>query len=434
MCARRKRKLKSFFRFMKGNVLVLTMTRTMQAFLFQMAMPFLPLYILALHGTEAAIGLVFSLGPLAGIFVYPIAGYLADRINRVKLIGIMGIIASLTYLFYVFAQHWSMLALGYFLGGFMIFHIPAMSALLADSLSPEQRGVGFATVWALPGAIGILSPYIAGVLITIYGIHAAMKYVYASAIVVDIIASLIHIRFLRETTKTKSKIAMRSIPSMTKKSYTNLWKTVKWMPKSIRSIALVLILSFLFNSIAGPFWIVYGKFGIGLSEDQWGLILTISSVLSVALTIPAGAITDRFGKRNILIAGLAILLLPVFFFVYSSTFMEVLVIFTIISIINSFLIPACSALIADIVPRRWRGRVMALMGRGVLHIWSGGYPWGGPSAMGFLLSIPMMIGSFIGGYIYGFNPIYPWFLLSASIVLSLILTIVLLREPEKPEL
>ena len=54
--------------------------------------------------------------------------------------------------------------------------------------------------------------------------------------------------------------------------------------------------------------------------------------------------------------------------------------------------------------------------------------------MGFLLSIPMMIGSFIGGYIYGFNPIYPWLLLSASIVLSLIVTIVFLREPKEPEL
>ena len=417
---------------MKGNVLVLTTTQTMQSFIFQMAMPFLSLYILALHGTDAVIGLVFSLGTLAGVFVYPIAGYLADNINRVKLIGVMGIIASLTYLFYVFAQHWSMLALGYFLGGFMIFHIPAVSALMADSLSPEQRGVGFATVWALPGAIGILSPYIAGVLITTYGMYAAMKYIYASAVVVGIITSLIRVRFLREP--TKSKIAMRSIPSMTKKSYTNLWETVKWMPKNVRSIALVLILSFFFNSIAGPFWVVYGKFRIGLNEHQWGLILLISSALSVALTIPAGAITDRLGKRNTLIAGLTISLLPVFFFVYSSTFMEVLVIFVITSIINSFLVPACSALIADIVPRRWRGRVMGLMGRGVLHIWSSGYPWGGASSMGFLLSIPMIIGSFMGGYIYGFNPIYPWLLLSASIVLSLILTIVLLREPEKPEL
>ena len=51
----------------------------MQSFLFQMAMPFLPLYIEALHGTEADVGLVFSLAPLAGFFVYPIAGYLADN-------------------------------------------------------------------------------------------------------------------------------------------------------------------------------------------------------------------------------------------------------------------------------------------------------------------------------------------------------------------
>jgi MFS family permease len=420
---------------MKGNILVLIITRLMQSFLFQMAMPFLSLYIGALRGTDAAVGLVFSLGPLAGVFVYPIAGYLADSINRVKLIGIMGIISSITYLFYVFAQHWSMLGLGYFLGGFMIFHIPAMSALMADSLSPEQRGVGFATLWALPGAIGILSPAIAGVLISVYGLSTAMRYIYASTVVVGIITSLIQIKFLRETTTgTKSKISMRSLPSITKESYKTLRETVKWMPKNTRSVALILILSFFFNSIAGPFWVVYGTSIIALTEYQWGLILLVSSALSVALTIPAGAITDRFGKRNMIIAGLAMSLFPVFFFVYSSTFMEVLVIFVIISIINSFLIPACSALVADIVPRQWRGRVMSLMGRGVLHVWSGGYPWGGAAGMGFLLSIPMMIGSFIGGYIYGSNPTYPWLLLSASIVLSLVVTIVFLREPKEPEL
>jgi MFS family permease len=418
---------------MKGNVLILTMTQTIQSFIFQMAMPFLSLYILTLNGTDAAVGFVFSLGSLAGIFVYPMAGYLADHVRRVRLIGIMGIAAASTYLFYVFAQHWSMIALGYFLGGFMIFHVPSISALMADSLSPEQRGVGFATVWALPGAIGILSPYIAGVLITVIGINAAMKYIFALATVAGIVTSIIHLKLLRETMSANLETSTLSVASMMRKSYANLIETVRWMPKSVKSIALVLILSFFFNSIAAPFWVVSGKFTIGLMEDQWGLILLISSALSVALTIPAGAIIDRVGKRNILITGLSILLFPVVLFAYCSTFLEVLAVFVIISIANSFLLPACSAFVADIVPRQWRGRVMGLMGRGALHVWSSGYAWGGSLSTGFLLSIPAMIGSFVGGYIYSLNPSYPWILLSTSIIASLVLTVILLREPDKPE-
>lgn len=398
-----------------------------------MAMPFLSLYIYALNGTDAAVGFVFSLGSLAGIFVYPMAGYLADHVKRVKLIGIMGIAAASTYLFYVFAQHWSMLALGYFLGGFMIFHIPSISALMADSLSPEQRGVGFATVWALPGAIGILSPYIAGVLITVIGIDAAMKYIFALATGAGIVTSIIHLKLLRETMSANLETSTLSVASMMRKSYTNLIETVRWMPKSVKSIALVLILSFFFNSIAAPFWVVYGKFTIGLMEDQWGLILLISSALSVALTIPAGAIIDKVGKRTTLITGLSLLVFPVVFFAYSNTFVDVLVMFFMISIANSFLLPACSALIADIVPRQWRGRVMGLMGRGALHVWSSGYPWGGSFSMGFLLSVPAVIGYFVGGYISAFNPSYPWILLSTSIVASVVLTVLLIREPDKPE-
>jgi MFS family permease len=57
------------------------------------AWPFFPLYIGALGGSVTEIGLVYALGGLAGLILYPVGGYIADHKGRVRLV------ANATYLF-----------------------------------------------------------------------------------------------------------------------------------------------------------------------------------------------------------------------------------------------------------------------------------------------------------------------------------------------
>ena len=55
---------------------------------------------------------------------------------------------------------------------------------------------------------------------------------------------------------------------------------------------------------------------------------------------------------------------------------------------------------------------------------------GGGYARGFILFIPATIGAFFGGYIYDYNPILPWLLQVAVLVVSIALTYVYIKEPE----
>jgi len=80
--------------FMNGNILVLTVTRVLGMFCRSMVFPYASLYILALGGEPAQIGIVNSLRPLAGLIMFPIAGYLADRAGRVKLIALGGYLSG----------------------------------------------------------------------------------------------------------------------------------------------------------------------------------------------------------------------------------------------------------------------------------------------------------------------------------------------------
>ena len=137
---------------------------------------------------------------------------------------------------------------------------------------------------------------------------------------------------------------------------------------------------------------------------------------------------DWFGKKNVLIVALAISIAPVLFFPYCQTFQQLIIVLSLITAVGMLLTPACQALEADIVPREKRGRIVAALGRGAISLRVTGV------TAGFIPSIGSMCGSLASGFIYMFNPTYPWILLAATLGVCLILAVLFVKEPEKVEL
>ena len=77
--------------------MVFSITDLLGNFSRAMVFPYVSLYILALGGNAAQIGIVNSLAPLAGLIMFPLGGYFADRTNRVKLIVLASYLWSLRY-------------------------------------------------------------------------------------------------------------------------------------------------------------------------------------------------------------------------------------------------------------------------------------------------------------------------------------------------
>jgi len=153
---------RSMFWFVQGNVKVLMFCRVIWSASTSIVYPFFSLYILALGGTETEVGLINALGIIAGMVLYPVGGYIADRSGRVKLIGYSTFLYAFAHLFFVIANDWRMIALGQFMSQLLLFYMPAMNALEADSLPPGVRGRGFAMMMAVPGAVRVVAPVIGG--------------------------------------------------------------------------------------------------------------------------------------------------------------------------------------------------------------------------------------------------------------------------------
>jgi len=210
-----------------------------------LAWPFFPLYIEALGGSATEIGLVYALGGLAGLILYPVGGYIADHRGRVKLVSIATYLFALSFIPFIIAQNWVMLAVGYFTQQLVLFYMPAVNAIMADSLPVHRRGIGFATITAIPQAVGLLSPFIGGYLIDhvfgggIDGLTVAMRISYTAGIAIGLLVAVIRLKFLQETLKkSDSTVSLHNIPLLLKTSYIHLSKSLKWMSQTLRSIAI----------------------------------------------------------------------------------------------------------------------------------------------------------------------------------------------------
>jgi MFS family permease len=73
---------------LRGNLFWLVICQCIWQFTTNIPRPYLPLYIENLGGSPSDIGLVNSASAIAGLFLYPLGGYIADKSGRVKLISL----------------------------------------------------------------------------------------------------------------------------------------------------------------------------------------------------------------------------------------------------------------------------------------------------------------------------------------------------------
>jgi MFS family permease len=427
-----KRALQKRFEFMNANLRVLTIRQILGMFCRRMVISYASLYILAVGGGEAQIGVVNSLLPIAGLIVFPISGYLTDRTGRVRLIALAGYFSALTTLLYVFAPSWEWLALAALLQGIVVFQFPPSSAILADSLKPQNRGVGIATMSTLASGFAMFSPYIAGIILEVQGITAGMRLLYVLLALSQGISSTLIIKYLRETVVIEKMGTKLNILAILKDTYAGIPGLIRNMPRSIKALGLLVGLGFIANGISSPFWVVYVTDVIGLSSIDWGLILLFESIFRTVLTIPCGMIADRFTRTKTLFAGVLCSLIALPSLILAQTFLHVLVIRLGVGLAGALFLPSSTALMADYIPRDMRGRVMAAIGRGSVLIGATGGGIGGPG-MGYFFTIPVMVVSVLGGLLYTVNPTYPWICILGITIIQLLSIVFFIRDPEKAE-
>jgi MFS transporter, DHA1 family, quinolone resistance protein len=421
------------FRYLTGNIRVLALTDMLGNFARNAVFPYASLYILALGGNAAQIGFVNFIALSTGLLMLPVAGFITDRADRVRLLAFSGFLSSLFLGLVVVAPTWQLVAVAFFLYGSVVFQFPAYASLVADSLAPGDRGRGLGLMNTVSSSISILAPYLAGLIIEYYTADLGMRLLYAGMLIIYLASALIQLRFLKEDNpEGHGKVTLAGLVEALTRAYARIPGLLGLMPTPLKALAWVVLLSFLANAAAGPFWVVYATEQIGLTPAQWGLILLVQSVAGLLGFLPSGWIADHWGRTRTLLASLVISLVAVPLFVLAHSFLAALAIRVALSLAFVLALPAGMALMADLTPRRQRGEIMAAIGQGGIMLAPPGGGVGGP-ALGYLFIPPVMLASLAGGWLYTLHPAYPWVFSTLVTLISIVLVLIYLRDPHEAE-
>jgi MFS family permease len=405
-------KLKDEFGFIAGNFSIMIASWLILDFAGELPATYYPLYIEALGGTAATIGLIGAVEAISRGIVQIPGGYLADKYGRKWLIAVMTFVAAFARLFYILAPSWEWILVGAFLVGVTNIYGPALMAIVADSVPKEKRGMAFSLINLIASVSTTPAPLLAGFLYARMGLVPSMRLGYVVALVGFLVAALMRLR-LKETVEKPEKFNTREVVSTIPFSMKESFGVWKLLPRT----AFIFFVANLFSSFAiglfQPVITLYTVNDLGINPVAFSYLMTAMFVTMIIIAIPSGKLIDKIGrKKPLIIAGVAsIVWVPLFIW---GDFWRLILAMTLTGLLIVLFNSAGSTLFADLVPKKHRGKANG--------------------AMGFWSLLAMSGGQIAGGWLYdNVNHQLPFWGEAVMMIPSILLIIFFVKEPEKVE-
>jgi len=394
-------------------MLVLTITLVIMIFAGAIPSTYYPKYVEGLGGTPFIVGVIgFASYATLALVQFP-GGYLADKYGRRWLIVTMTFGTAVAYVLYAAAPTWHFILVAAVLQSLCLIYQPALLALIADSMPPEKRGMGF-SIFNLVHSVSVLSPIIAGFLSIRYGLIFGMRIAYLIVAVSFLIGAVLRMR-LRETLGNRTERmplgeSFRAFPDSVNKSL----RALKTASRSM----LFLFASFAIYNFA---WfacslnlIFYATEVLHITDFEWAVLMMWFSAVGILSALPCGKIVDKFGRKKPLLMGWLLFIPAMIGFVYGNL-ITLLICFLLLGMASILANTAYPALQADMVAREKRGKIAG--------------------STYFFFYIMNSLGQLSGGFMYQYlSPALPFLLSSTLYVPCLLLTLFFVHEPTKREI
>ncbi len=415
-------KLKQEFSFFKGNYLILLISWILMDFAGELPGTYYSDYVIELGGSATILGLITFVSMLALASVQFPGGYLADRYGRRWLVSTLTFGVALSYIFYAVAPSWHLILIGATIQSLCLLYQPALMAMMADSLPPKKRGMGFSILNLIMSVATTPAPVVALLLVSTYGSVMGMRIAYVIVTIFFLAAATVRMK-LKESMKKAEKLnlkeALQSFPKALKEGI-NVWKVV---PRSTLFLFFSTLIARFSFSMTGALFLVYAFYvlqigggieygALQLARQRWGYIMIVLFICMIILSLPVGKLIDKVGRKIPLIISSLLMIPTIFLFVYGnySTLFIVMPLFGFTQLLG---FSAYQTFFADLVPQAQRGKVTG--------------------SMNFFAYIFMAIGGIIGGMLYdNVSRQLPFLLMPILIVPSIFLIVFYVHEP-KPE-
>jgi MFS family permease len=362
----------------------------------EMVINILPLFLSNVLGIKTnIIGIIEGIAEATASILKVFSGWLSDKLGGRKWIAVAGYgISAISKPFFYFANTWEMIAGVRWADrvGKGVRTAPR-DALVADSVTPEKRGLAFGFHRAADTAGAMFGLIIA--MIVIWLAQSSQVKLSAPTFRTIVLISLVP-AFLAVVSLA---IGAREVPIGEKRA----------MPR------------FAFKSLGNKFMVfmvIVGLFDIGNSSDAFlvlraqerglsvigilGMLITFNLVYTL-ISLPAGSLSDRIGRRRLIIGGWIVYAFIYFGFSIVQSAWQVWVLYTIYGLYYGLTYGTTKAMVADLVPVELRGTAYGTYNAvlGILDFPSSliaGLLWQGTDAwQGFGPSAPFLFGSIMAG-------------------------------------
>lgn len=278
--------------------------------------PIMPSFMNMLNINGSMVGMLVAAFSLTQLLFSPLAGRISDKIGRKKIIIAGMVLFGLSELLFGVANTPVLLFISRMLGGISAALVmPAVMAYTADVTTDEERGKGMGFINAAITTGFIIGPGIGG-----YIAEFGIRVPFFAAFVAGIIAAVMSLFFLPETSREKYAAAASS--SELRPEKTGL---VKQLLSSYREPYFIsMIVVFVASFGLANFETVFGLFvdhKFGFTPKDIAFIITFGSISGAVVQMTIfGWIVNRFGEKRVITICLLFSALFILLTLFVSTF------------------------------------------------------------------------------------------------------------------
>ena len=346
------------YRQLPRNVVAIGLVSLLNDASSEIIYPLLPVFLTAALGASAeAVGIIEGAAESISSLLKLFAGYISDRIGKRKWLVVGGYaLASFVRPFLGFASNWhQVLAIRLADRVGKGVRTSPRDAMIADTVSVEQRGLAFGFHRAMDHAGAVIGPLIGYVLVVLFVVNVTaptrreFTLIFLLASVPAILAVLVAVFFMRESPVPTEQVRKGAAPPRL---------SLSGFDSNFKRFLLILALFTLSNS-SDSFLILRAR-DSGVSILLVPLLWAAHHASKVLSSLWGGDLSDRLGRKRLIVSGWILYAAVYVGFAFVTREVSVWILFLIYGIYFGLAEGAEKALVADLVQPEQRGTAYGL--------------------------------------------------------------------------